>query len=173
MDISGYAWSLAAGLLGAVVNVATTYIAAKATGQDYTWKDALVAAGTGAANAISPWFSGLGSGLYAYVTAKEKGVSNNEALVTGLVSGICTTMSMSNIANHFVPDLVTLAESTVLDLTYGTGANIISASVNRVIMDKVEAKTSAGSGKRLIKKATAVRGMQSVSRYRVSIAYKQ
>ena len=42
---------------GAAVNVATTFVAAKATGQEYTIKDAAVAALTGAISGASNSFT--------------------------------------------------------------------------------------------------------------------
>ena len=64
-DTTGKFWLTA--LVSAAVNVATTFIAAKVTGQSYTWTDASVAFISGAANVIpgvGPLLSGSISGGY-------------------------------------------------------------------------------------------------------------
>jgi len=170
-DILGYAWSWAAGLVGAVVNVVTTYIAAKATGQDYTWKDAGVAAVTGLFNTMSPIASGAFSGIYAYLSARVNGASIKDSLITGIVSGVCTTASMGNIANHLAPKELSLFGNVVMDLTYGTGANLISASVNRLVMDGAKTRTDMGIQNKTVQNSLVISRTRILDKRGISVAH--
>ncbi len=121
---------------GAVINVATTYVAAKVTGQEYSWTDAGVAALSGAANAIphvGPIVSGAISGIYTGITAYENGANFGEAAFAGTVSAICTTSTIGNLANYQGPAL-DIATNAAADLVFGTGNNSISAAVYKSVM---------------------------------------
>jgi len=118
-------------LVGAVVNVTTTYIAAKATAQDYTLKDAIWAAASGAANAIpvvGPLISGAISGCYTGITAYENGASLGASIGCGIFAGVCTAASISNIAGA-QPSGIGIGTGAVVDLVFGTGYNSMSAAV--------------------------------------------
>ena len=144
-DTSGAFWLSA--IVGAVVNVTTTYIAAKVTGQDYTWKDAGVAALSGAANAIpvvGPLLSGTITGVYTGMMASQNGADLGESIFCGAVAAICTTASISNLANLQKPalDVVTTA---VVDLVFGTGYNGIAAATYKAVTTNAQNRTSSNS----------------------------
>lgn len=144
-DTSGTFWLSA--VVGAVVNVTTTYIAAKVTGQDYTWKDAGVAALSGAANAIpvvGPLLSGAITGVYTGMMASQNGADLGESIFCGAVAAICTTASISNLANLQKPalDVVTTA---VVDLVFGTGYNGMAAATYKAVTTNAQNRTSSNS----------------------------
>ena len=67
--------------IGATVNVLTTYIGAKVTGQSYSLKDAGFAALSGALGTINSWtkiVAGIVSGGYTGFTAVQNGSSIGE-----------------------------------------------------------------------------------------------
>jgi len=134
-DFSGTFWLSA--LVGAAVNVATTFIAAKVTGQKYTWRDAVVAAASGGANAIpvvGPLISGVITGGYTACVSYQNGATVGEALVCGTVAATCTTLSISNLANFQGPTLE-LATNAFVDLVFGTANNSISAAVYKAVVE--------------------------------------
>jgi len=140
-DHNGQLWGIALGAVikaavSAAVNVATTYIAAKVTGQEYTLADARVAAISGMANTVHPYYgpliSGAITGLYTGTMAVRNGASIGGAISSGVVAGICTTASIGNLASISTPDL-TLATTASVDLVFGTGYNCISAATYKTV----------------------------------------
>lgn len=134
-------------VVGAVFNVATTFIAAKVTGQDYSWRDAGVAALAGAANAIpivGPLLSGAITGVYTGVMASQNGANLGESVFCGAVAAFCTTASISNLANLQKPvlDVVTTA---VADLVFGTGLNGLAAATYKSVTTNAQKRTSSNS----------------------------
>ena len=89
---------VAMGLLGAVVNVGVSFVVAKATGQDYGWRDVVIDATVGALTAIVP-ATKIGK------VAKEvikKGISMAGELVrTGLTKETVESIALS----FFTPDV--------------------------------------------------------------------
>ena len=82
-DEGGQLWGVA--LVGALVNLTTSFISAKVTGQEFTATDALVAVGTGALGVLSKTKQIIGMavrGGYATYTSYKNGASVGEALVT-------------------------------------------------------------------------------------------
>ena len=79
VDDEGKCWEVIAALagraaIGAAVNVFTTFVAAKVTGQEYTRMDAAIAAGTGVANAICPIATAIGGWhSYSCIQPSERG----------------------------------------------------------------------------------------------------
>ena len=74
-DPSGAFGIVLAAIVSATVNVASTYIAAKVTGQEYSVVDGLVAAAVGAVNVIpgvGPFIAGAISGSYSAYTSIKK-----------------------------------------------------------------------------------------------------
>jgi RHS repeat-associated protein len=123
--------------LGAAVNVFTTYIGAKSTGQSYSWKDATIAAVSGAlgtGNTLLKIAAGVVSGVYTGVTAYQNGANTGKAILSGFVSAWGTTVSVANIAGWTGPAL-NLGVSTFTDLVFGTAANSISAATYRASID--------------------------------------
>ena len=132
-DSSGH-WFLNI-LVGAAVNVAITFIAAKVTGQDYTWQDAGIAALAGAANAIplfGPLIGGVISGVYTMHMASQHGATVENSIWVGLLAGTATIYSISNLAVYSEVSL-TIGATAATDLVFGTGYNIIAAAVFKTV----------------------------------------
>ena len=152
LDPSGYgfvAW-LANAAVSAAVNVATSFVAAKVTGQEYTWADAGVAALCGVLNSIpgiGMYLNGALSGGYAAYSAYTNGASLGEAAFCGVVSGVCSIAGLSNLANSQGKAMLSVGVSAMCDLTFGTGNNIISAATSKAVIDNannpVETTTNA------------------------------
>ena len=62
----------------------------------------------------------------------KNGASIEEAFLCGTVSAVCTTASIGNLANHQGPAL-SLAATATVDLVFGTGYNLISASTYKAV----------------------------------------
>ncbi len=129
-------------LVGAAINVATTYIAAKATGQEYTWVDAVVATGVGAASAFGKtWkiLGGVANGIYTACNSLKNGASVGGAILAGVTTGALTTFSASNVSGEFIKKTANvelgLAANAALDLTFGAGNNLISAATYASVID--------------------------------------
>lgn len=147
-DAEGDFWvTAAAAAIGAAVNITTTYIAAKATGQDYGLRDAAVAGLSGAVNVIpkfGPCISGVISGLYACYVSREGGASLERSIAVGLVSGICTTASISNVRGLVNPqdiNLEIIAVNASADLTFGAGYNSIAAATYKGVTSSAGSKS--------------------------------
>ncbi len=144
-DTFGNLWFTGlAALAGAAINVTTTFIAAKATGQEYTWKDAAVAGVAGAANAIPVWgplVNGLVTGVYTGYMSIQNGATLGEAALCGVVAGVLNTASISNLAN-LTPGLASLAANAAADLVFGTGYNSMAAGVYRAVTDNAQARNA-------------------------------
>lgn len=148
--------------IGALVTVATTYVAAKLTGQEYTWKDAGFVAGAGAINAVpevGPLFAGLIIGGYAVYTNLNN-VSMPEAVVIGIVSGVCTADGISNLVRVANTEI----SMSVADVVFGSGFNAVSAAACKAIQENsmnrmgIITGSISGLGKRIsVKTQKAVR----------------
>ena len=128
-------------LVGAAINVATTYIAAKATGQEYTWVDAGVAAGVGAVGAfgkVGKIVSGVASGIYAGINSYINGASVGGAILAGATAGVMTTFSASNLCEFIGKEGIAPVASAALDLTFGAGNNLVSAAAYASVIDNGE-----------------------------------
>lgn len=143
LDESGDIWNY---VIGAAVNVATTYIAAKVTGQEYTWRDAAVAAISGAANAIpivGVFLSGAITGTYTGIMASQNGASTLAAVGCGIFAGACTTASIANLANSSVltNSMLDLTTNAVVDMVFGTGYNSMAAATYKAVTTKTQNNT--------------------------------
>ncbi len=147
-DYDGRFWltTLVKAVVGAVVNVTTTFIAAKITGQDYTLTDVGVNAAAGAASAFGVGGAVLGGvicGVYTGVSAAQNGATFGEAVLAGAVTGFATTMSISNIAaatTNFGNKASEIAVAAFGDLVFGMGGNSIAAAVSASINNKARAR---------------------------------
>ena len=140
--------TLVSAAVSAAVNVATTYIAAKATGQEYTLTDALVSAAIGAANAIpvaGPFIAGGISGAYSAYTAVKNGATAGEAALCFAVSATVTTASIGNLANLGTESALSIAATASADLVFGTGYNCIAAATNKAVSMKAEERKASGT----------------------------
>ena len=123
--------------IGATVNVLTTYIGAKVTGQSYSLKDAGFAALTGAFGTGNLGFkiaAAAVSGIYTGVTASQNGASTGGSVIAGLVSAGATILSVSNIA-EWMGGALQFGLSTFTDIVFGTSSNSISAAVYRASIE--------------------------------------
>ena len=140
--------TLVSAAVSAAVNVATTYIAAKATGQEYTLTDALVSAAIGAVNAIpgaGPFIAGEISGAYSAYTAVKNGATAGEAALCFAVSATATTASIGNLANLGTESALRIAATASADLVFGTGYNCIAATTNKAVSVKAEERKASGT----------------------------
>ena len=140
--------TLVSAVVSAAVNVATTYIAAKATGQEYTLTDALVSAAIGAVNAIpgaGPFTAGGISGAYSAYTAVKNGATAGEAALCFAVSATATTASIGNLANLGTESALRIAATASADLVFGTGYNCIAATTNKAVSVKAEERKASGT----------------------------
>ena len=142
VDGNGQCWDIVVGaVIGAAVNVITGGIAAAVTGQKYTLKDMMAAA---AAGAIAGGFSvakhsslkvlgaiagGLFSAGYTIWCSYTRGDS--------ILSTICnagtaflSTVFISNLTSFSMLDEIPNSVGVAWGVTYGFGANAISASVS-------------------------------------------
>ena len=121
--------------VSATINVITSGIAAIATGQKFGIGDAVAAAAIGAINAtstIGKIAAGVISGVRTGVSAHQSGATVGGAILSGTVSALTTTLSIGNLAG-FAGCASDLVETAIVDLTFGTGYNVISATVNKVV----------------------------------------
>jgi len=143
IDLTGEFGWLAAALVSATVNVVVTYVAAKVTGQDYTLKDAAVAAISGAANTIpvvGPYIAGAISGTHAAISAAKSGGTAGEVALCFFASSIATTLSIGNLAQVGTKTLSTVVANASADLVFGTGFNCLASSANKAVSIWSEAR---------------------------------
>ena len=130
--------------IGAAVNVLTTYIGAKVTGQSYSWKDAGVAALAGALGTGGTGLkiaAGVVSGIYSGVMAYQNGADLGKAMLSGVVAAWGTTVSVANIAG-WTGEALELGVSTFTDLVFGTASNSIAAATYRASIDASTSKNN-------------------------------
>ena len=133
----GFGIMLGKAALGAAVNVLTTYIGARVTGQSYSWKDAGVAALAGALGTGGTGLkiaAGVVSGIYSGVMAYQNGADLGKAILSGVVAAYGTTVSVANIAGWTKTPLA-LGVSTFTDIVFGTASNSIAAATYRASID--------------------------------------
>ena len=143
-DEGEFAISLIKAAVGAVVNVATTYIAAKVTGQEYGILDGVFAAASGAVNSITTFketamhlLSGLISGAYAsYVVYKET-EDMGAAAAAGIGNAVCTVATPQNLVDFTKIDVKpSIAVSVATDATFGFGNNLAAAAAVKAANQK-------------------------------------
>lgn len=143
-DEGEFAISLIKAAVGAVVNVATTYIAAKVTGQEYGILDGVFAAVSGGVNTISALgdiakhlVSGLISGGYAsYVVYKET-KDIGAAAAAGIASAVCTVATPQNLVNFSKTHIkLSTSVSVAADATFGFTNNMMAAVSVKVANQK-------------------------------------
>ena len=145
---------------GAFSNVATSFITARATGEEYTMKDAAVDAAVGAvAGAVGTFekwgtfLSGVTSFLYTTYTAHKEGADIRTAVMNGFIDAATSTVNITN-ATKLAMKPKDLSETISLasDVVFGTGNSLIIASISKGIS---MSKTTGGSPQK--KKAPAPR----------------
>ena len=134
---SAVAVFLAKAAVYATVNVAVTYIAAKVTGQSYSWKDAGVAAVAGATGAIpvyGKYISGAITGVYTAYTNYANGADLFGAFSSGIVAAAATTFSMANLA-EILGGAIDISTVVLSEFTFGVGFNISAAVVSKAAVN--------------------------------------
>ena len=121
------------GVLGMVTNVATCYIAAKATGQEFGIGDLAVAALAGLVNGVtinnlyvtltSAFISGIGTTICSIISGSDV----KEALWKGGMTALCTAVSINAIIELKTPilDVVKNVSGTI----FGIGNGLVTAGV--------------------------------------------
>ena len=129
-DAGMFAFSVGLGVLGMVTNVATCYIAAKATGQEFGIGDLAVAALAGLVNGVtinnlyvtltSAFISGIGTTICSIISGSDV----KEALWKGGMTALCTAVSV----NLFVGKIVkpTVVEK-IITTTFSVGNGLVTA----------------------------------------------
>ena len=115
------------GLVGAAANVGISFVAAKATGQDYGWKDALIDAAVGALNAIVPAYKVKEvSRLYKYKKVIERVVNRGISMMGEVLKTGFTKETWGSVALVLVaPDVATYGDDKALKdklITLGTNS---------------------------------------------------
>ena len=121
------------GVLGMVTNVATCYIAAKATGQEFGIGDLAVAALAGLVNGVtinnlyvtltSAFISGIGTTICSIISGSDV----KEALWKGGMTALCTAVSINAIIELKTPilDVVKNVSGTI----FGIGNGLVTAGI--------------------------------------------
>ena len=133
-DTGMFAFSVGFGVLGMVTNVATCYIAAKATGQEFGIGDLIIAAAAGFVGGMiennffatlsCALISGLGAGVYSYKWGKE---SLETVIWKGGMTALCTAVSVNSIigVKTDIPTVVNKISTAI----FGVGNGLITAGV--------------------------------------------
>ena len=109
--------------VGAVINLATSYLAATITGQSFTLRDGCWAAVAGAGSGIHPALGGTIGGIYAAYSSYENGVDTAGIIISGVVSFCCTAFSVGGLS-----EFVEGAAGVFVDATFTFASNLISAA---------------------------------------------
>ena len=130
-DAGMFAFSVGLGVLGMVTNVATCYIAAKATGQEFGIGDLVIAAAAGfvggmiennfCATLVSAFASGIGTTGYNILCGEDL----KTALWKGGMTALCTAASVNLFVGATVK-IPTVVEK-IVTTTFGVGNGLVTA----------------------------------------------
>ena len=138
-------------LVGAVVNVVTTGLAASIVGEKYTLKDAAMAALTGAAGALGAAGSlaaGLISGFVAYGSSREQGEDKTVSFTNAVMAGAFTVGSTGSLSTFLTGSSliktateveIKLGASAAIGATCDFGYNLMSAAASKAYNSSVHA----------------------------------
>ena len=142
-------------LVGAVVNVATTAITAGVFGEEYTLKDAVMAAVTGAVGATGtagPVAAALISGVTTFISSNKQGDDGKTSLMNAVMSGAFTLSSTGSIATFITSDTVAgvisrtvkttvmrTVASAEIGLTCDLGSNLMGTGISKAYNGSVHA----------------------------------
>ena len=119
-------------LVGALVNVATTAITAGVFGEEYTLKDAVMAAVTGAVGATGtagPVAAALISGVTTFISSNKQGDDGKTSLMNAVMSGAFTLSSTGSIATFITSDTVAgVISRTVKTTVMRTGIDDVASA---------------------------------------------
>ena len=136
LDISGeFPWIAVAGaVLGGLVNLGTSALAAKITGQSFGVWDGVVAFGVGVACTLGPIGIGTGAvvnGVYTAYSNYANGASGWAPVVSGLAAAAITIFGLGNYT-QLAKSWANVGIQATFDLVFGFGANAISSTINFV-----------------------------------------
>lgn len=143
-----FAINALAAVTGAAINVVTTLVAAKVTGQSVSWADLGMAAATGAVATLGiggQLFAGLVGGAYSAYMARKSGASLGGAIGAGLASGLSTAFGGTNSLSRPVRNMLSSGAGVAFDAVFVQSANLFSATAFRVSTESgktAAAKTS-------------------------------
>ena len=138
-------------LVGAVLNVVTTGLAASIVGEKYTLKDAAMAALTGAAGALGAAGSlaaGLISGFVAYGSSREQGEDKTVSFTNAVMAGAFTVGSTGSLSTFLTGSSliktateveIKLGASAAIGATCDFGYNLMSAAASKAYNSSVHA----------------------------------
>ena len=130
-DAGMFVFSVGLGVLGMLTNVATCYIAAKATGQEFGIGDLAIAVFAGFVGGIqnnfyatlaSAFVSGIGTIIYSHWGCKE---SWETAIWKGGMTALCTAASV-NLFVGVTVKIPTVVEK-IVTTTFGVGNGLVTA----------------------------------------------
>ena len=127
-DSMGY-FSIVLGLVCAAINVGTSYLAAKVTGQEYTWKNALVDGAVGFLSAgktvakVAAAVISVGVDVYSNY---KNGNPISESIVSNVAAGIMSVVGISSIISKSpTMKFMGKAESIFVTTVFDTGDTLI------------------------------------------------
>ena len=159
------------GLVGAAANVGISFVAAKATGQDYGWKDALIDAAVGALNAIVPAYKVKeASRLYKYRKVIERVVNRGVSMMGEVLKTGFTKETWGSVALVLVaPDvakygddkalkdkLIMLGTNSIFDMGYSLTTSACRQAYKS--SGSRSSRSSKQSGYKVLKKRLVKRG---------------
>ena len=131
-------------LVGAVVNVVTTGLAASIVGEKYTLKDAAMAALTGAVGAsgglLAPLAAGLISGFVTFISSNEQGEDKTVSFTNAVMAGAFTVGSTGSLSTFLTGSSliktateveIKLGASAAIGATCDFGYNLMSAAASK------------------------------------------
>ena len=159
------------GLVGAAANVGISFVAAKATGQDYGWKDALIDAAVGALNAIVPAYKVKEvSRLYKYKKVIERVVNRGISMMGEVLKTGFTKETWGSVALVLVaPDVATYGDDKALkdklitlgtNSIFGMGYSLTTSACRQAYKSSGSrsSRSSKQSGYKVLKKRLVKRG---------------
>ena len=138
-------------LVGAVVNVVTTGLAASIVGEKYTLKDAAMAALTGAAGALGaagPLAAGLISGFVTFISSNEQGEDKTVSFTNAVMAGAFTVGSTGSLSTFLTGSSliktatkveIKLGASAAIGATCDFGYNLMSAAASKAYNGSIHA----------------------------------
>lgn len=121
--------------VGGIINAATSYVAAKVTGQEVTWLDMGAAALSGAIGALTfehaSIFAGVIAGSYTAISTYASGASFGGALAAGAISGTITAGSMSAIGGKLLGKELDIVTTAAVNAVFDVAGNSISAAASK------------------------------------------
>ena len=138
-------------LVGAVVNVVTTGLAASIVGEKYTLKDAAMAALTGAVGALGaagPLAAGLISGFVTFISSNEQGEDKTVSFTNAVMAGAFTVGSTGSLSTFLTGSSliktatkveIKLGASAAIGATCDFGYNLMSAAASKAYNGSIHA----------------------------------